>query len=229
MTHPNPQARRAEHHFAWAGLTPEQATLVRNHLPLARYLAATIGGQGRTWWGAVDEDDLRQEAVIGLVKAVRKYDPERGTTFGTYATHVVRGHLRDHLRDVDHLTRAHRDAIRRGDSDLPRIPWSIEATHDALGDTAPLPRHYDDHTLFEERDARDAFIRYAATQPWWRGHTPAVTILYACQGLTMAETARRIGITEGRVSQIFKTVLAHAHTWGRAHIDEHPTETGATP
>jgi RNA polymerase sigma-B factor len=45
-------------------------------------------------------DDLRQAARMGLIAAVDRYDPTRGTPFVPYAVACVRGELRRYLRDA---------------------------------------------------------------------------------------------------------------------------------
>jgi RNA polymerase sigma-B factor len=45
-------------------------------------------------------EDLLQVANIGLIKAAQRFDPERGVKFSTYATAIVDGELRHHLRDT---------------------------------------------------------------------------------------------------------------------------------
>lgn len=67
--------------------------LVEQHLGLARSLAARYAGRG------APRDDLDQVAAVGLVKAVHRFDPDRGTAFSTYAVPVILGELRHHFRD----------------------------------------------------------------------------------------------------------------------------------
>lgn len=44
-------------------------------------------------------EDLLQVANLGLIKAAQKYDPAHGVRFSTYATAVIDGEVRHHLRD----------------------------------------------------------------------------------------------------------------------------------
>ena len=44
-------------------------------------------------------DDLEQVACLGLVKAVRGFDPERATDFLSYAVPTIRGEVRRYFRD----------------------------------------------------------------------------------------------------------------------------------
>jgi RNA polymerase sigma-B factor len=67
--------------------------LVERHQGFAYYLAKSYAGRG------LDLDDLRQVAVIGLVKAVERFDPDRGAAFATFARPFVVGELRHHFRD----------------------------------------------------------------------------------------------------------------------------------
>lgn len=47
----------------------------------------------------VDMEDLLQIGTIGMIKAARSFDTERGTCFSTYAVPLVFGELRRHMRD----------------------------------------------------------------------------------------------------------------------------------
>ncbi len=66
--------------------------MVERFLPLSRQLA-------RRYRGAEDVDDLDQIAAVGLLKAVDRFDPERGVAFSTFAVPTILGELKRHLRD----------------------------------------------------------------------------------------------------------------------------------
>ena len=51
--------------------------------------------------------------MIGLIKAVDRYDPERGASFATYATALTRGAILDELRRMDWAPRGLRGRHRR--------------------------------------------------------------------------------------------------------------------
>lgn len=67
--------------------------IVTSHLGLAHHLARRYANRGEPF------DDLVQVASIGLVKAVDRFDPERGVQFTTFASHTIIGELRRHFRD----------------------------------------------------------------------------------------------------------------------------------
>jgi RNA polymerase sigma-B factor len=67
--------------------------LVRRYEPLARNLARRYHSKGESL------DDLRQVANVGLLKAIAKFDPERGFAFTSYATPTILGELKRHFRD----------------------------------------------------------------------------------------------------------------------------------
>lgn len=59
-------------------------------------------------------DDLVQEARIGLLKAIERFDPARGVQFGAYATPTIMGELRRHFRDrtwAVHVPRGAKDLV----------------------------------------------------------------------------------------------------------------------
>ncbi|MBI2478504.1 MAG: sigma-70 family RNA polymerase sigma factor, partial [Planctomycetia bacterium] len=58
---------------------------VEFHLPLARKSSRKL-----IRWFGMDADDAEQTAMIGLLQAARRFDPERGYQFSTYASYWIR-------------------------------------------------------------------------------------------------------------------------------------------
>lgn len=67
--------------------------LVEEHVRLADFLARRFAHRGES------ADDLRQVALIGLLKAVERFEPERGLQFSSFATPTIVGELKRHFRD----------------------------------------------------------------------------------------------------------------------------------
>lgn len=68
--------------------------LIAVNLGVAREVAARYHGRG------IPADDLDQVASLGLVKAVRNYDPAKATDFLSFAVPTIRGEIRRHFRDA---------------------------------------------------------------------------------------------------------------------------------
>ncbi len=71
-----------------------RAEIIESHLALARHVASRYRNRGEP------EDDLVQVARLGLVKAVDRFDPDRGVVFGTFAIPTMMGEVRRYFRDA---------------------------------------------------------------------------------------------------------------------------------
>ena len=69
------------------------ARLVEENTGLVRSIAIRFMGRG------VDYEDLCQIGHIGMIKAIRNFDLERGTAFSTYAVPLIIGEIKRFLRD----------------------------------------------------------------------------------------------------------------------------------
>jgi RNA polymerase sigma-B factor len=81
--------------------------LIRRCLPLARRLASRYARANEPI------DDLLQVASIGLIKAVDRFDPSRGTAFSSFAVPSILGELKRHFRDHGWAARVSRPLQER--------------------------------------------------------------------------------------------------------------------
>lgn len=103
---------------------------------------------------SVDRDDIISSGILGLIKAVETFEPERGFKFETYASHKIRGAILDELRALDWVPRSVRQKSKdlhrvyaKLENDLGRIPYddevceelniNMEEFENMLSDVAP--------------------------------------------------------------------------------------------
>ena len=71
--------------------------LVMTHASLVEHCARGFLASGEPL------EDLVQEGYVGLIKAVDRFDPEKGIKFSTYSCHLIAGEIRHYLRDLGRL------------------------------------------------------------------------------------------------------------------------------
>ena len=124
------------------------------YLPLARRLAARYHRRNEPF------DDLVQVANLGLVKAVERWDPLRGTRFSSFAVPTITGELKRHYRDHCWALK-----VSRGDKDRAvALNRCIDRLSTRLG-RPPTPDELAAHTGFTLAQVHAALEVTAAAWP----------------------------------------------------------------
>ena len=90
-------------HGAMPGLAkPSPDELAERHLSLVIHIA---GGFKQRLPQGVSFDDLVGAGNLGLVEAARRFNPAKGASFSTFASHRIRGAITDNLRGIDPVSR----------------------------------------------------------------------------------------------------------------------------
>jgi RNA polymerase sigma-B factor len=128
--------------------------LVERFLPLAARLAQ------RYHRGAEPLDDLVQVASVGLLKAIDRFDPERGTAFSSFAVPTIAGELKRHYRDKGWALKVPRDLQEL----TQRVGRTTERLVHELGRTPSVAEIADTLGITSEQvlEAREAAIAIAA-------------------------------------------------------------------
>lgn len=82
---------------------------VLNHLHIVKIIASKLYARLPT---GIELEDLVHTGVLGLIDAVGRYDPSKGTRFTTYASLRIRGAILDELRNLDWASRSLRQKIK---------------------------------------------------------------------------------------------------------------------
>lgn len=206
--------------------------LAEKHLPL-------VGAMVRRFpSGPFSREELYQQGVIGLMKALRQYDPARGTAFSTYAAALIWGEMRMlHRTEAPlHIPRtetALRRRIRQTEAELAgalhREPTVNELSAALHMDAAELVLHMDELSVAStdaESPGGSALADVLPDPDDWEtrlelrdifAKLPALDrqliLLRHRVGLTQAQTGQRLGMTQMQVSRreaIIRTLLKRA-------------------
>lgn len=170
----------------------DRATVIQ-FLPLVERVAKRIA---RRLPRSVALDDLVGAGSLGLIDAVKRFDPARAPSFSAYAELRIRGAILDHLRALDWLPRSMRASVNRGESDAAVVSIDDRAGLGCDGFAASLPTP---STLLEQRELRTCLAAAIAALP---ARSRRVLALYYVDELTLKEVGAVLGVTESRVCQL---------------------------
>jgi len=107
---PNPTAPELWQRYHRRDDPATENALVEKYLPL---VSAVVARLAMTLPEHVDQDDLYSVGLVGLLQALRNYDPTCGASFETYARMRIRGSMLDELRRMDWVPRSVHEKARK--------------------------------------------------------------------------------------------------------------------
>jgi RNA polymerase sigma-B factor len=119
--------------------------LVRRFLPLARTCARRYASPSAPY------EDLAQVASLGLVNAIDRFDPNRGTSFQAFATPTIVGEIKRYFRDAVWTVHVARAAKERA----LKVDRATDLLRARLG-RSPTVRDIGRHLDLEDADVLDA-------------------------------------------------------------------------
>ena len=111
---------------------------VNRYLPLVRFVAEKIH---RRLPPGVDLESLVQSGVVGLLEALKRYDPKRGVDFEIYARYRIQGEVMQSLRSLDWVSRSVRAWGRKIEAAKARLAGRLvrEASAEELARELDIP------------------------------------------------------------------------------------------
>ncbi|WP_306839790.1 SigB/SigF/SigG family RNA polymerase sigma factor [Catenuloplanes nepalensis] len=151
-----------------------RAEVIEAWLPLAHHLANRFAGRGEP------REDLDQTAIVGLIKAVNRYDPDRGVEFASYAIPTIAGEIKRHFRDRCWDVRVPRrlQELRAATSEA---TTALTQTLSRSPTVAELAKHLDrgEEEILEGLEASRAYSAVSLSTPAGEGETPLGDLLGA--------------------------------------------------
>lgn len=211
---------------AHGGDPDAEQQLIRENLPLVYAIAKRYGGRG------AEAEDLHQLGSIGLLKAIRRFDPAYGVCFSTYAVPMIAGEIKRFLRD-DGIIRYSRSVkelalrIRRTLSEHPeasvseiaQLVGASEADVAAAIASESAPRSLDEpdpvtgdplgHSVAGKDEEPQALNRMLIEE-MFAGLTErdrTILRLRYFEERTQAEIGKLLGVSQVQISRLEKKIL----------------------
>jgi RNA polymerase sigma-B factor len=194
----------------------DRDALTERFLPLAHSLA-------RRYRPGSDTEDLMQVAAVGLLKALDRYDPERGVAFTSFAVPTILGELRRYFRDHGWALRVLRfgraptvqEVAAACDTTAERILETRTAHSAHFADSLDVPIGEDDdtaldHLAVEEPGfaAVESALDFRALLEPLRGRDRLIMLLRFEDELMQREIGACFGLSQMQVSRRIRACVA---------------------
>lgn len=122
VAEPRPSAQDLWKRYHRRADSKTENALIEQYLPLVR---SALGRLAMTLPDHVDHDDLHSAGLVGLLQAMRNYDPASGCSFESYARLRVRGAMLDELRRMDWVPRTIHEKARKIQDAMGRLEQAL--------------------------------------------------------------------------------------------------------
>lgn len=170
-----------------------RASLIQQYLPLVRRLARKYAGRGEQL------EDLVQVGSIGLIKAVDRFQLERDVDLASYAIPTIDGEIKRHLRDRAWPIRIPRRLQELDPTLRARVTELVEGHEGELERESSVEHGYE---LGEDRIALAGGFHVLDERE------RLLLRLAYFEGLSQAQIAPRVGISQIHVSRLTRRALA---------------------
>ena len=198
--------------------------------PLVEYLSRRFRSRGEPL------DDLVQVASIGLLKAIDRFETDRGVKFSTYAVPTIIGELKRHFRDTGWAMRVPRRLQERAlllrsviaDSyqELGRSPTvaeigqraglseedvleAMDTMHAHSVESLDAPIDDDDNSSMTTLGTEDQLIEQLEG---WADVAPLLLYYRFVAGMPQSQIAQKLGISQMHVSRLLSRTLQTLRT-----------------
>ena len=182
------------------GDSASRCALIERYAPMATLVARRM----RIPTGALmGRDDVESAAIVGLIDAVDRYDPERGVPFEGYAGLRIRGAILDELRRLDNHTRGERRKARAVAEDTePEIgAYGATLSLDLLLETGDRDWAAEDEST-DQYEHQDLRVRVESALRCLPPRQRELLARYYGDSLTLRQSAAKMGISEARACQL---------------------------
>jgi RNA polymerase sigma-B factor len=143
--------KRLFHRYQRFGDLAARRELIESFLPLARTIARRYERRSEP------SEDLIQVASLGLVKAIDRFEPDRGVSFSSYAVPTMLGELRRYFRDAGWALHVPREMQER----VLNVNATVERLSGDLG-RSPSPQQVADELNMQVEEVLEAIEANAA-------------------------------------------------------------------
>ena len=178
--------------------------LANDNIKLAYYLSnkwyKITQGEG------VEYDDILSLAFIGLMKAARTFDEDKGYTFGTYGTACIENEIKMYLRKENtrkSFSTNLSDFIGKSSDDDIDSTQKRKFIKNAIFSEAPL-NEFVDHLYLEA--LLDRLKDHMNCREKYKNRNKKIFILYYLNDYSQKEIAKKFNMTQSYISRIIRRI-----------------------